>query len=74
MRANAYFGYLDGTMIQPPLQITDASGNRVLNLEYALWRLIYSQLLSCLTVTPSVTTLPHILGLEHAMPFKYVNR
>lgn len=67
MRANGCFGYLDGTVIQPPLQITNASGNRVLNLEYALWRLIDSQLLFCLTVTLSVATFPHILGLEHAI-------
>lgn len=66
VNANGYFGYLDGSCTKPEAQIRDSSGNLVVNPTLALWKLVDSQLLSCLTVLLSQSTLPYVLGLEHA--------
>lgn len=66
MRANGFFDFLDGSNRAPSPQIVDACNNRVTNPEYTKWYLIDSQLLSCLTATLSATTLPLVLGFEHA--------
>lgn len=66
MRANGYFEYLDGTVESPPLQIRNVEGVLGPNSAYTLWKLIDSQLFSCLTASLSQTTLPYVLGLTSA--------
>lgn len=64
MEANGFYGYLDGSIEPPPTQIRDSQGELVLNPAYSLWRLIDSQLKSCLTASLSQITLPYVLGLQ----------
>ncbi|KAG5562894.1 hypothetical protein RHGRI_005583 [Rhododendron griersonianum] len=64
--ANGFYGYLDGSITSPPTQIRDAQGDLTLNPAFSLWRLIDSQLRSCLTASLSQTTLPYVLGLRTA--------
>lgn len=66
MRANGYFDYLEGTVEIPPLQIRNSEDVLGPNSAYILWKLIDSQLLSCLTASLSQTTLPYVLGLTSA--------
>lgn len=66
MEANGFYGYLDGSIEPPPTQICDTQGDLVLNPAYSLWRLIDSQLKSCLTASLSQITLPYVLGLRSA--------
>ncbi|KAG5529812.1 hypothetical protein RHGRI_030253 [Rhododendron griersonianum] len=63
MRANGYFDYLEGTVECPPAQIQNTAGVLGPNSAHTLWKLIDSQLLSCLTASLSQTTLPYVLGL-----------
>lgn len=64
VEANGFLGYLDGTIATPAAQIRDAQGELSLNPAFSLWRLIDSQLRSCLTASLSQTTLPYVLGLR----------
>lgn len=66
LRANGFIEYVKGTIATPPLQIRDASNNLITNPAFLTWTLIDNQLLSCLTATLSSSTLPLVLGLEHA--------
>lgn len=66
LRANGFIEYVDGTHSPPPIQIRDTSNNLITNPAYLLWKLIDNQLLSCLTASLSASTLPLVLGLEHA--------
>jgi hypothetical protein len=59
------FGYVDGTLPQPPKLIPDStSGLLVTNPAYLPWyhqdRMIFSAIISTL----SVETLPHVIGLS----------
>lgn len=63
MKANGFFGYLDGSVSVPSEKIRDAQGTETDNPAYNLWRVINSQLLSCLTASLSQNTLPYVLGL-----------
>lgn len=65
VRANGFYAYLDGSAVCLASQIRDDEGNMVPTSAYALWTLIDTQLLSCLTASFSPTTLPYILGLHH---------
>lgn len=65
MKANGFYGYLDGSIECPPAQISNSEGTPVPNSKFALWNLIDTQLLMCLTASLSQTTLPYILGLHH---------
>lgn len=64
MKANGFFGYLDGSISVPSENIRDAQGNETDNPAYNLWGVINSQLLSCLTASLSQNTLPYVLGLQ----------
>lgn len=64
MSANGFLGYLDSSILCPSAQTRNANGETSANPEYASWKLIDSQLLSCLTATLSSTTLPYVLGLH----------
>lgn len=66
LRANGFIEYVRGTVGPPPSQIRDSSNNLVTHHAFLTWTLIYNQLLSCLTTTLSSTTMPLVLGLEHA--------
>lgn len=66
LRANGFIDYVKGTIASPPLQIRDTSNNLITNPAFLAWTLIDNQLLSCLTATLSPSTLPPVLGLEHA--------
>lgn len=66
LRANGFIDYVDGTISATPMQIRDTSNNLVVNPAYLRWNLIDNQLLSCLTVSLSASTLPLVLGLDHA--------
>lgn len=66
LRANGFIEYVKGTIAPPPLQIQDVSNNLITNRAFLTWTLIDNQLLSCLTATLSSSTLPLVLGLEHA--------
>lgn len=62
MEGNGFLGYLDGSI--PPLsQICDEQGALIPNFVFSIWRLIDSQLRSCLAVSLSQSTLPYVLGL-----------
>lgn len=65
MKANGFYGYLDGSIECPPAQISNSEGTQVPNSKFALWHLIDTQLLMCLTASLSQITLPYILGLHH---------
>lgn len=65
LRANGYISYLDGSIPCPAPTIRDSTNNSVSNPEFLLWTLIDNQLLSCVTASLSVATLPHVLGLTH---------
>lgn len=58
MRANSYFEYLDGTIECTSVQIRNTEGVLSTNPAYTLWKLVDSQLLSCLTASLSQATLP----------------
>lgn len=66
MDANGFLGYLDGSTPIPSVKIQDATGIEVDNPTFKLWKLIDSQLLSCLTASLSQSTLPYVLGLQQA--------
>lgn len=66
MRANGFYEYLDGSIVCPPTHIQNTEGTLVPNSKFALWKLIDTQLLMCLTASLSPSTLPYILGLHHA--------
>ncbi|KAE9452858.1 hypothetical protein C3L33_15238, partial [Rhododendron williamsianum] len=66
MQANGFFEYLDGSIPCPDPQIRATDETLTPNPAFALWKLIDTQLLSCLTASLSPTTLPYILGLHHA--------
>ncbi|KAI8532776.1 hypothetical protein RHMOL_Rhmol11G0240600 [Rhododendron molle] len=66
VEANGFYEYLDGSVPPPPSQIRDAQGALTLNPAFTLWRLMDSQLRSCLTASLSQTTLPYALGLRTA--------
>lgn len=67
MNANGFLGYLDGTIDCPASEIRNSNGEMEENPAYALWKLIDSQLLSCLTSSLSMCTLPYVLGLRHSV-------
>lgn len=64
MEANGFSGYLDGSIEAPPSQICNAQGELSLNSAFSLWKLIDSQLKSCITASISPNTLPYVLGLR----------
>lgn len=64
--ANGFYEYLDGSVERPATHIRTDEGNLIPNTAYTMWKLIDTQLLSCLTASLSPTTLPYILGLHHA--------
>ena len=64
LRANGFLGYIDGTIGCPESQITDSNGVLVDNPACILWKMVDVQLLSCITATISVSTLPYVLGLS----------
>lgn len=66
LNANGFLGYVDGTVVCPSTQIRNSTGEMVTNLDFALWKLIDSQLLACLTASLSQTTLPYVLGFRHS--------
>lgn len=66
LNANGFLGYVDGTISCPPSQIRNSGGELVTNTDFALWKLIDSQLLACLTASLSPTTLPYVLGFHHS--------
>lgn len=66
MEANGFYGYLDGSIQSPPSEIRNAQGEPGVNPAYTLWRLIDSQLKSCLNASLSQATLPYVLGLRSA--------
>lgn len=65
LEANGFSGYLDGSIVAPSSQIRNDQGEFSLNPEYSLWKLIDSQLRSCITASISQTTLPYVLGLRY---------
>lgn len=64
--ANGFLGYLTGSVPTPSIQVRNDKGEMEPNSEYALWRLIDTQILSCLTSSLSQKTLPYVLGLHHS--------
>lgn len=64
MDANGFYGYLDGSIEAQPSQLRDEQGEITLNSGYSLWKLIDSQLRSCITAFLSQNTLPYVLGLR----------
>lgn len=66
MEANGFYGYLDGSIQAPSSEIRNAQGDVSVNPAYSLWKLIDSQLKSCLNASLSQSTLPYVLGLRHA--------
>lgn len=66
MQANGFYEYLEGTVEYPPSQISSAEGTLSSNPAFVLWKLIDTQLLSCLTASLALCTLPYVLGLHHA--------
>lgn len=66
MNAHGFLGYLIGSVECPSFQIWNAEGELESNPAIAPWKLIDSQLLSCLTSTLSQSTLPYVLGLQHS--------
>ncbi|GFS44988.1 hypothetical protein Acr_00g0093420 [Actinidia rufa] len=59
LRANGlFFGYVDGSVASPPEKIINSSGEEVVNVKNTLWKLTDSKLLSYITATISVSTLP----------------
>lgn len=65
MQANGCFEYLDGSIPCPISQIQTTEGILTPNPAFTLWKIIDTQLLSCLTASLSPTTLPCILGLRN---------
>lgn len=66
LNANGFLGYIDGSSVCPANQIRNSEGNLVTNPDYAMWKLIDRQILSCLTASLSQSTLPYVLGFDHA--------
>ncbi|KAH7840779.1 hypothetical protein Vadar_021479 [Vaccinium darrowii] len=66
MEANGFYGYLDGSIQSPPSEVRNAQGEVSINPAYTLWKLIDSQLKSCLNASLSQATLPYVLGLRYA--------
>lgn len=66
MSANGFLGYLDGSIVCPATEICGTNSEMTPNPAFASWKLIDSQLLSCLTASLSQTTLPYVLGLRHS--------
>ena len=64
LNANGYFGFIDGSIKCPSETICDSNHQEVPNPEYALWKLVDANLLTCITATISVTILPHLLDLN----------
>lgn len=65
MLVNGFYGYLDGSVPQPPFQISGTEGSQIPNPAYAKWKLVDSQLLSCLTASLAQSTLPYVLGFDN---------
>lgn len=51
VKANGYFEYLDGTQVIPAMRLVNSEGVSSVNPEYTLWKLVDSQLLSCITAS-----------------------
>lgn len=66
MVANGFLGFLDGSVACPSIQIRNDSDEMIPNPDFAKWKLVDSQLLSCLTSSLSSTTLPYVLGLHRS--------
>ncbi|KAH7864544.1 hypothetical protein Vadar_030766 [Vaccinium darrowii] len=66
MEANGFYGYLDGSIQPPSSEIRNVQGDISVNPAYTLWKLIDSQLKSCLNASLTQVTLPYVLGLRHA--------
>ena len=60
--SNDLLGYIQS----PPDKVLNSTGQEVDNAEFAVRKLINGQLLSCITATIYVSTLPHVLGLAHS--------
>uniref|UniRef100_A0A5B7CDP5 Putative retrovirus-related Pol polyprotein n=1 Tax=Davidia involucrata TaxID=16924 RepID=A0A5B7CDP5_DAVIN len=65
-RANQLFGYIDGSIPCPPLEIINSSGDQLANPLYLQWIIIDNHLLSCITATLTPSILPHVVGFSHA--------
>lgn len=66
LKANGFFGYVDGTIPCPLPTATRTTEVSLSDPDIALWTIVDSQLLSCLIATICASTVPLILGLEHA--------
>lgn len=66
LKANNFFGFVNGTIPCPASGASRTAEISVLEPDSTLWKIVDSQLVSCLIATLSATTLPLILGLEHA--------
>lgn len=66
LKANNLFGYGDGSISCPSATVVRTTESSVSDPDLALCKIIDSQVLSCLIATISATTLPLILGLNHA--------
>lgn len=65
MSGNGFFEYLEGLVPCPAPQVRNSEETLVINPEFTLWKLINTQLLTCITASLSPTTLPYILGLRN---------
>ncbi|KAI0511994.1 hypothetical protein KFK09_012628 [Dendrobium nobile] len=63
-RANGFEGYLDGTILRPPPQLTSANGSVISNPLYSTWLLIDQNLAAALFSTISASLLPYVLHLD----------
>lgn len=66
LKANSFFGYVDGTISCPSATVVRTTEITVSEPDMALWKIVDSQLVSCLIATLSPSTLSLILGLDHA--------
>lgn len=65
LKANSLFEYADGTIVIPPSEIQNESGNTIPNPAFFLWQTIDRMLLSCLMATLTPSILPHVVGSLH---------
>lgn len=65
LKANSLFEYADGTIVIPPSEIQNESGNTIPNPAFFLWQTIDRMLLSCLMATFTPSILPHVVGSLH---------
>lgn len=67
LKANGFFGYVDGSIVQPASDVVRTTEVTVSAPDLVLWKIIDGQLVSCLIATISATTLPLVLGIDHAV-------